>query len=428
MLFILTWSILILLLLDMLALLVTGPMVFRELGNRYEHPLGLYYPDTPLADRGSVIMLEGLGLQLYYAWLWVVISGCLFWMLYRHLPPLREQIMAGFRKKGSKPSDTIEEQGLLRTMSGLFALSALVSFAVFGAARLSGAEPEVLDLTKMQIWQALFLLANASVWEEVMFRLVLIGVPMTLLHLGRRRRSGQTEVSTLGDEAPGPEEDGPNGPLGREGSEGRIPEDRGSDGNGQHCQDRKWEGIQNPDGREPDPEEDGPLAREESEGRIPDGRGPDRRDSDGRASKGGKPPWYRYLFGGIKDWEPASVILVVFSATYFAYAHVGHGWDWFKFPGTFVSGLIFAYLFQRWGLHTAISMHFLFDYAGTFMLMYEAELFGDWVLLPMTIAALCVLTMVVSGMLAMFWLLPVYLRSLKEVLLSVFFNRVVRAP
>jgi len=71
-------------------------------------------------------------------------------------------------------------------------------------------------------------------------------------------------------------------------------------------------------------------------------------------------PW-RYLLGGKIEVNGAAVGFLFFSATVFGLAHVP-GWDLWKFPPAFVTGLLLGYLFLRYGLHAAIVMHFLTDY------------------------------------------------------------------
>ena len=331
---------------NLAALVIAGPLVFKELEDHgYSHPLGLYYPDTPLAHEDRVLWLEGVWLQAYWVGLWLAIMGSVLWLLYRHLPPLLRQLTGDFRAKGSRPGDTLEQQGLWRIMAGLFMFSASISLVVLLGAEAGGADPEVLDLSREPVWQSLFLLANASVWEEVMFRVVLIGLPLALYSAVRSDRVSEGEAALSG-----------------------------ATGNG--------------------------IPRQES-----------------------RPAWYHHIWGGAGDWDPLTLVLVAFSSFYFAYAHVGHGWDWFKVPGTFVAGVLFAYFYVRWGLPAAITFHFLFDYLGAFSLMEETGLYTGWIMVPLVITGLGFLVALICGLTLMVWLIPNYYRSLKEVLVSALLRR-----
>lgn len=49
-----------------------------------------------------------------------------------------------------------------------------------------------------ELWELLFLLANASVWEELIVRVLLIGVPMLLIDFARHKLSDRKHVYILG--------------------------------------------------------------------------------------------------------------------------------------------------------------------------------------------------------------------------------------
>lgn len=358
-------------------------MVFSDLEDHgYSHPVGLYYPDSPLAHEDRVIWLEGLWLQAYWVALWMVLAGSVVWLLYLHLPQMIKQLTHDYRSRGSRPDEPLEQQGFWRIMAGLFMLSISISLAVLLSAEAGGADPEVLDLSQEPVWQSLFLLANASVWEEVMFRILLIGLPLALVHLLRPSISSEDiDGTVLNTRTP--------------------PMENTSDLD----QDPQLDGMTN--------EPVAPLTGNEA---SIDGDPADGHPTD-------EIPWYRYLWGGVGEWDRLTIILVAFSSFYFAYAHVGHGWDWFKVPGTFVAGVLFAYFYVRWSLPAAITFHFLFDYLGAFSLMEEAGLFPGWIMLPLLITGLGLLVVLICGLTVMIWLIPTYYRSLKDILASVLRTR-----
>lgn len=129
---------------------------------------------------------------------------------------------------------------------------------------LSGAVP---------IWARMMGLAGASVWEEVIVRFLMIGVPLFL-------------IKTLSNK------------------------------------------------------ESGSFSEDLSKKRIP----------------------FKELIGGRNVFGRSEVTLIILSSSLFGLAHLG--WGPWKVVPTFVSGLLFGYLFIRVGLHASIVVHFLIDYSG----------------------------------------------------------------
>lgn len=71
---------------------------------------------------------------------------------------------------------------------------------------------------------------------------------------------------------------------------------------------------------------------------------------------------WKLLFGGFGVKEGPILSLTLFSAFIFALAHMGGGWDIYKFPQVFIGGIIFGYLFAKDGLYSCIIFHFAWDY------------------------------------------------------------------
>jgi hypothetical protein len=94
---------------------------------------------------------------------------------------------------------------------------------------------------------------------------------------------------------------------------------------------------------------------------------------------------HRYFIGGGFEFEPAVIVLLFFSSVLFGLAHYP-GWGLWKIFPTFTAGLAFGYLFVKKGIHTAIILHFLFDYMAIlpFIITNEAWLiFFSLILLVM---------------------------------------------
>lgn len=93
------------------------------------------------------------------------------------------------------------------------------------------------------------------------------------------------------------------------------------------------------------------------------------------------------LLGGFgMSWT--AFILLFISAFLFGLAHID-GWSIMKFPDTFVSGLLFGYVYIQYGLHVTIVAHSAFDILSSLELIF-GEVFGT-VLMAVVIAAGAVL-------------------------------------
>lgn len=71
---------------------------------------------------------------------------------------------------------------------------------------------------------------------------------------------------------------------------------------------------------------------------------------------------YRYVLGGGFKFGIPEVILVLVSSMIFGIAHWVGGWPPWKVPDAAVAGLAFGYLFLKYGLPSAILLHFTTDY------------------------------------------------------------------
>ncbi len=80
--------------------------------------------------------------------------------------------------------------------------------------------------------------------------------------------------------------------------------------------------------------------------------------------------FYKYLIGGGFKIEGITIILIIFSSLLFGLAHYP-SWGLWKVLPTFVAGLAMGYLFVTKGIHTAIILHFLFDYTGLVLILFE---------------------------------------------------------
>ena len=47
------------------------------------------------------------------------------------------------------------------------------------------------------------------------------------------------------------------------------------------------------------------------------------------------------------------------------------GWSLMKFPDTFISGMLFGYVYIQYGIHASIVMHSAFDLLATYDMFYD---------------------------------------------------------
>lgn len=79
------------------------------------------------------------------------------------------------------------------------------------------------------------------------------------------------------------------------------------------------------------------------------------------------------IFGGFGMSRTAMVFLTI-SSVVFGLLHLD-GWSLMKFPDTFITGMLFGYVYIKYGLHTIIFMHSAFDMIMSF------DIFSEWLLI-----------------------------------------------
>lgn len=213
----------------------------------------------------------GMAAAAWFLLLAAVIGGSAFLFLRAHVPGAWRLFLRVFDGEGAPP---LSEPNGLFTMARLFSVSIAVAIGVAALASAVGATPTVPAVFESEPFGvSLILLAHASVWEELVTRVLLLGVPLLLIHL-----------------------------VGR----GRL-----------------------------------------------------------------ETPARRYFLGGGFVLDGPALAFVVFQAAVFGAAHVP-GWDLWKFPSTFVTGLVLGVLFLRFGLAACFLLHFLNDYLAA-TVVFSAE-------------------------------------------------------
>lgn len=108
------------------------------------------------------------------------------------------------------------------------------------------------------------------------------------------------------------------------------------------------------------------------------------------AIKGKKKNALRYIYGGFGTEDSFVLLPILISSTIFAVAHLG-SWDLYKLPTTFIAGLAFGYLFVKDGLHSAILLHFIWDYMNIPLEIFDIPqgeyILGGFILLWMLVGS-----------------------------------------
>jgi hypothetical protein len=107
-------------------------------------------------------------LQGWYYFLIAAIIISAIWMLVRSGPNFVRELTLKGRSRDHSPF--FEMCGL---MFAIFFINTVIVLVMTGMGSEPGAPTEDIDT-----WELLFLLANASVWEEIIFRVLFIGVPL----------------------------------------------------------------------------------------------------------------------------------------------------------------------------------------------------------------------------------------------------------
>ncbi len=170
-----------------LAALVYGVgIVGPEIG---DHSYTLYVAFLGLV---SLVTISGGFLHAWYIFLVAAIIASALWLFLRSLRKFFNE--ASFNGKARNHSPLFDLCALMFAV--LFVNAIIVLFlTVTGDAPSSPVE-------EMDDWELLFILANASVWEEIIARVLLIGLPLLALDLARRHGLQPVHRYVLGGKIP----------------------------------------------------------------------------------------------------------------------------------------------------------------------------------------------------------------------------------
>lgn len=127
----------------------------------------------------------GPAFLIYYLFVVVVISSCFFWLFYKDMPV----VIDDFKKALKKGWFSVKSKSTLLRIGQLFAFGIffnvgynLVILILFG----EGVLPTETEISPP--WFFLSLVSSAAVWEELISRTLLIGVPLFVIALVKNKR------------------------------------------------------------------------------------------------------------------------------------------------------------------------------------------------------------------------------------------------
>jgi hypothetical protein len=165
-----------LLVLEAISLFWIAPSVAREVGAR-EDVLYLLMPFPT-----GVATSTGAGNVALFTFFAVAIIASLVWMV-RDFRVARASLERSLDDKANVP-----ETSQVGLTCQVFIILVLTSFVWYELLYLGGIEPYVPPFEEMEPWELGYIFAKASVYEELVSRVLFIGVPMAIVALVRERR------------------------------------------------------------------------------------------------------------------------------------------------------------------------------------------------------------------------------------------------
>lgn len=124
----------------------------------------------------------------YYIFLVAAIVASFAWMIYKSIGPLTDELRAVYPKAGHSPLYTIST-----------VILAVLSFNViyYLVIESLGATTNTPTFETRELWQLIYGFAAASVWEEIVSRVLLVGIPLLLIDGLLRVRNPEYQMKKL---------------------------------------------------------------------------------------------------------------------------------------------------------------------------------------------------------------------------------------
>lgn len=125
-----------------------------------------------------ILSITGVVLVGYFVFLVLAILISYLYSMGESLLPAANEVILG------KPG----RHSTILTIGGLFFAVLVLNFIYYLLVESSGVSPNVPDYESEPLWASVFSFANASVWEEIISRILLIGIPLLWIDLLFRRK------------------------------------------------------------------------------------------------------------------------------------------------------------------------------------------------------------------------------------------------
>lgn len=134
--------------------------------------------------RVDLLYLTGEAAGVWYLLLAAAIAASFAWLAYRHGPGAWGKLQVALQGGGTP---TLDEPNAFFALGRVFATAVFVTIAVEIVATLFGQTPRTpVSLEEAPLGANLVVLAHASVWEELVTRVLFLGLPLLVIHaLGR---------------------------------------------------------------------------------------------------------------------------------------------------------------------------------------------------------------------------------------------------
>ena len=125
----------------------------------------------------NILRISDVGLSIYFLFLVVAIVASFVWMLKKSLHKFAHELTFQIHDEGHSP---------LYMISTLFFAVIAFNILFYIVIGLTGTSPSVPS-QGADLWQILFSYAQASVWEELITRVLLLGVPLLLVAIAMNK-------------------------------------------------------------------------------------------------------------------------------------------------------------------------------------------------------------------------------------------------
>jgi hypothetical protein len=137
--------------------------------------------------------LGGWAFMFYYVFLVSAITASFIWLVYRSVRPLKAELGGKVPEKGHSP---------LYIVGTIFLAVMAFNVIFYFLVNALGIVPNTPSFETRELWQLIYGLAAASVWEEIVSRILLIGVPLLLIDGFIRMSRPEAKMRRLSPHSP----------------------------------------------------------------------------------------------------------------------------------------------------------------------------------------------------------------------------------